>query len=618
MRLDAEGQARWLRRAALCLLLLVGVLLGAELFIWRPGYAVGDESIQMRMLLASAEGQGFLWHFLQGCLHRWVLHAWLGVLPFGMGSIHGPALVAFALELWALHGLAQRWSGRRAAWGALIVLLASASTWLRVRSLLSFEWQPLLMLAFAWAALLLKTPWQGMLLGAASALLLLDYESGVIALPFVALACAQLEPAFRRRLPWVLAGGALGALALAWCQWPLLRDYAQLRATINAGGSVGGGLLHAWGVNLLQVFSGGEPLGYLGLQAWPVLAPWAWIPVALGSLAALQRRQGSLLLWPLAVLLVTQCSHSPWGLSPQRLAAAWPAVALLGGLGLERLMDQGTRRVQVLLLCAVALGFGLELHAWFRHMALNGSSLYGRSARLQEAVDELRSPLGQGLPVLSSLYEVHYPELRWHRGLGAAPPAAAAAAVWVLLPPEFRVPAAGLPVESRFWRRSPNEQGAWAIRASGPLARRFADLDAALRPLARAPQGDLRSASDADRAWLRSGRSSDDWGWSAVLQRDLRRIWLGLPMEEAVWKIYASRAPVQPGPGTLLGKALIAGEPEQALVMLDRALALDPDYTPALEARYKALLHLGRAEEAQKARDHWRDRVAAGAWQVYD
>lgn len=619
MRLDEAAQERWLRRWALSLLVLVAALLLAETFAWRPGYAVGDESIQMRLLLRTAEGQPFQWRFLQGCLQRFSLQTWLAWIPFGMGSLHLPGLACFALELWGLWALACRWAGRRAAWGALIFILAAASTWMRVRSLLSFQWQPLLMIGLALGAVQVRQVWQAVLLGAAASLLLLDYEAGVLALPFVLWACAERESNVRSHLGWILLGAGLGTTALLAWQWDVVRAYAHLRATVNAGGAVDQGLLAAWGHNLAQLFMGGEPLGYLGVKAWPTLPPWGWIPLALGVSVAARRQRWGLLAWPLVVLLLTQCSRSPWGLSPHRLTAAWPALAILAGLGLERLLGEGSRRVQILVLCCLPLGFAGELSAWFHHMAIDGAAIYGRSARLQEAVDALSSPaLGGGLPVLSHLYELRYPELRWHRRGHPTPlPGPSTQAVWVLLPPEYRVPAESLPLESRLWRRSPNEQGAWAVKAQGPLAARFIGMDRALAPLALQQASDLRRASDEDRAWLASPAAKDDWAWSAVLQRDLDRIWLGLPMEEAQWELYASRRPIQPGPDTKLGQAIQKDEPQNALRMYARALALDPDYTPALEARYKTLVQLGRDAEAQRAREDWRDRVAAGAWQVY-
>jgi hypothetical protein len=605
------AQARWLRAWGCCLLGLVGALLLADVLHWRPGYSVGDETLQMRLLLLAHEGGPLHIRLLQGSLQRLVMQAWLGLVPFRLNVLHWPGLAAFALELLLLFRLAKRWADSRVAWGALIFVLASATTWIRARSLLSFHWVPFFLLLVAHAMLAVRSRPRAILTGLAASLLLLDYEAGVLALPFVAWACAEREPALRRQLPWLLLGFVLGAAALAVWQWPVLRAYGATRAAVNAG-AFKPGLFGAWLKNLSGLFFGAHPLAYVGVDAWPALAPWAWVPLALGAVVVVRERHWGLLAWPLAIIAITQLSLAPWGLSPHRLSAAWPALAIWAGLGLLRLLEQLDRKAWIVLLL-LPLGFLGELHAWARHMGANGPAFYGRASRLQEACDELDALSAKNqIPVLSALYELRYPELRWTRRPSPAP--AKAPSVYMLLPPDYRAAAERLPLEHKVWQESLQEQPVCAVRASGPLAARFLALDASLRPLtAELP---VEAGRREDRAWLRAGKR-DPWARDAVLARDLSRLWLGAEMDEDLMRLYAAQAEVQPQPPTLLGKYLITRDSVRAQQMLDRALALDPDYTPALEQKAKAFEAQGDSAAAV-ARATWHARVQAGAWQVYE
>ncbi|MGH7442653.1 MAG: hypothetical protein ACREKE_08285, partial [bacterium] len=60
----------WLRRALWTAILGVAVLLCMEVLVLRPGYAMGDETDQIRRLVGLADGQPLVWHWAQGCLQR--------------------------------------------------------------------------------------------------------------------------------------------------------------------------------------------------------------------------------------------------------------------------------------------------------------------------------------------------------------------------------------------------------------------------------------------------------------------------------------------------------------------------------------------------------------------
>jgi uncharacterized protein HemY len=103
-----------------------------------------------------------------------------------------------------------------------------------------------------------------------------------------------------------------------------------------------------------------------------------------------------------------------------------------------------------------------------------------------------------------------------------------------------------------------------------------------------------------------------------VLQRDLRRAWEGKGLERQQLDLLITRAPISPGPDATVGRFLIRHDPSSSLRFLERALAIDPGYSPALNDRAKALDALGRTAEAQAAREHWAESFRQGAWQIYD
>jgi hypothetical protein len=151
-----------------------------------------------------------------------------------------------------------------------------------------------------------------------------------------------------------------------------------------------------------------------------------------------------------------------------------------------------------------------------------------------------------------------------------------------------------------------------------PAARaaRFDALERELRALQASPGEAPASASERDRAWLRRG--GDAWAFAMLLERELRRAWWGVALNEEHLR-WAGRADLaSPAPLVTLGRFYRFRDPSAALQLLDRALRLDPAFSPALEERVKVLEDQGPSRALEEAREaRWR-MARAGAWQIYD
>lgn len=253
------------------------------------------------------------------------------------------------------------------------------------------------------------------------------------------------------------------------------------------------------------------------------------------------------------------------------------------------------------------LGVCLEANAFYRHMAFHGRQVYGRSALLAEAVEDSRLAQARGTSISTALMETRSTDLRFL----VSPSKGPSAETWVFLPPEFHAAAAALG-DARVYRRSNNDVPVLVLRAQGAQARRF-----------NAAEEDLRGLLDsrdpgAEQAWLQSSRPKDDWCYAAVLDRHVRRLWQGLPLDRALMQAFVARPQVTAGPLDRLGRYLIGRDPKAALQALDRALLVDPNWGPALLDRVAALRALGRDQEAQEAEALRQQRSRDGSWQVYD
>ncbi|MHC4253802.1 MAG: tetratricopeptide repeat protein, partial [Planctomycetota bacterium] len=132
----------------------------------------------------------------------------------------------------------------------------------------------------------------------------------------------------------------------------------------------------------------------------------------------------------------------------------------------------------------------------------------------------------------------------------------------------------------------------WLRVRARPTSRKAAETD---RPTRAAP--DAAEVAEAERV-LSEALAALDRGDVAAAEAALRLSIEARPTKRA--RTYL---------GTLLGAR---GEGEAALAELDRALALDPSYTEALDERARVLRSLGREEEAETARRALREARAGG------
>jgi hypothetical protein len=600
----------WLA-AALCIsLALVLGQLALEVFVLRPGYGTGDETAQIRLLVGLSQGRPFEWRWAQGSLQRIGLWLWLCLSGSGLRALHVPGLAVLALEALCLWRLARRWFSREAAHWALLADLLCAATWMRGRSILSYQWLPLELLLLALLAGKVKGRWGALLWGACGAFLLLDYEGALVALPGLFMACVWQEEGLRRRWVYALAAMAAVAAMLAGMQPQVVGDYVRLRNAVNL--DVGTAtLLAAWARNLGQLLAGGRPMPYLGVDRWPAVAAWSLPLLGFGACFAWRKGYRAILFWALSAVLLTQAATAPWGLPSQRLAAAWPALCLLAGAGGAELRRLCPRIPAAAWLALLALGCAAEANAFYRHMAYHGRQVYGRAELLDAAARDARGAQAQGAAVCTALLETRSNDVRFLVDPSGPPAGVGAQEAWVFLPPEFHAvaPSAG---QALVYRASFNDVPVLVLRARGAQALRFEAVERDLRPLL-----DADSAA-AERAWLeRPAPAGDDWAFAAVLDRHLRRLWEGLPLDQGLARLAASRPSVSPGPLSLLGR-YYAARPDLALPLFDAALRVDPLWGPALEDRVTALSAAGRTDEARAAAALRDEGLRQGAWQVYD
>jgi hypothetical protein len=579
-----------------------------EVLVLRPGYGVGDETAQVRSLVALNQGRALQWLWAQGSLQRAGLWFWLRLGPTGLRSLHAPGLAALALETLLLWRLTRRWfSVEAAAWAVLADLLCAA-TWMRTRSILSHQWLPLELLLLACLAGGVKSRRGAFLWGAAGALMMLDYEGALAALPGLVAACLWQEAGLRKRWGPAVLGLVGAAAVLAGLQPRVFNQYIHLRAAVNWGEGLAA-VFTAWSHNLGELLAGGRPMPYLGVDAWPAMAAWSLPLLGLGAWAAWKKGGRGPLLWALSAVCITQAATAPWGVPSQRLVAAWPALCMLAGLGGASLRQRFSRVPAAAWLLLLGLGLAAEANAFYRHMAFHGREVYGRAELLGVAARDARAAMVHGAAVSTALMETRSNDVRFFVG---PTPGSGRGDTWVFLPPEFRVAAASAG-RSRVYRSSANDVPVLVLVAGPGQASRFAAVESDLRPILDA------DSAGAESVWLaRPAPAGDDWAYAAVLDRHLRRLWTGLPLDRKLTTLLAARTPLTPGPLGLLGRYLVGREPAVAVSMLDEALRIDPWWAPALESRVDALQAEGKGAEARAAAALRDERLRQGAWQVYD
>jgi hypothetical protein len=342
-------------------------LIVADALWLHPGLAAFDEVDALAAAAQALAGGGIDWNLATGSLAR-AAQVLAGLLGFGpQAALRAPMWLAFVAENALLWKLARRYSQQAAA-ASLLVNLFAAVTLHRAHSVLSWSWVPALMLA-ALLALTSPRPLARAAGGILAGLLWLDYEvwiGGVVLLAVLALWQNHKDA----RGQWQGLAGLLGGLAFAvGISQRGIMEVLNFRQAQNPAA-----LSHA-GLNLIRYWTGHSGAPYLTLGPQPQFPLWALPALAVGIFTAAQRHR-DLLLWAAVGFLPLAASMA--ALEANRAILAWPALCLLGGLGLARIAAAaGNKKAAAFVLaCWVVAGGAWEYGRYFKLMQQNYHPLW--------------------------------------------------------------------------------------------------------------------------------------------------------------------------------------------------------------------------------------------------
>lgn len=471
----------------------------ADCGLWHPGFSYLDEgSGTVSKIQEWHEGRALPFELFKGSLHRG-LAAWL-TLPFGRSlwvfrAISLGALFFECLLLWRF--TAERFGQGAAAW-AVAACLASAQTFLRARSLLSFTLLPLELLLLL-SLMRREWSWKGsLLLGALAALTATDYEGAMLLMPVVALYWLA-SPRHERPRGWELfAGYALAIGLLAWASRDGLGEYFSRRLRSLPHNALNP-LRLAW-LFAQSFFGSADCIGYLGVKGRSFLPLWALPAFAAGLWVSLARHR-LLMAW-LAVGLLPAFSIAGSS-EPNRILAAWPVICMLCGAGLAWLSKRTGNLLWVLVLAG---GIFWEAAGYRASMSEAYPFWYGESAAIQNLAKKF-----EGRRLVNELGGEYSSQFRF-----LWPDAKAGAAELFVLPLEY---APGLGKDAARLR----QDGVAYLDSPAPaLAARLGAVDAELRAVRLTlPNYACRRHAEMIGAYLDSGRG-DAWTRTALLEEALR------------------------------------------------------------------------------------------------
>lgn len=409
--------------------------------VWHAGIEAWDQIAALGLAQEASEGVSLPWRFGGSRLYlealRLAIEAF-GAHPLGMRL---PNLALYSVECLLLWRIGCRLGGPRMGLGAVALNALAAFSWIRLRSLLGFVALPTELLAAIWLA---SGPgrWRGLALGAVLAVGTLGYEAWAVAIPVVGLWWWAQPSEERPPLPWVLA--AFAAL-LPWVFWGTRAsagNYAWVRLAPNLQRSAAEMLAHGW--HELWRFVSGAGREDLLLERLPALARYSLPLVLVGAVAAWHRHRRLLLWAALGLAPLGAMSHVA---EAHRAIVAWPALCLLGGLGLAWL---GARwrwpGALALLALWVGLGAALEARAYLAMQDRVDPLARGYWRRAALGAEFLAERAKQApIRVLDGLNWRAMPEWRL-----LAPSTPGADEVWAVIPPDY----APLPL--------PSDWGQWA------------------------------------------------------------------------------------------------------------------------------------------------------------
>jgi len=553
---------------------------------WHAGIEAWDQIAVLGHAQEANEGLSLPWRFGGGRLYLEALRHTLAAFGPDQLGLRLPNLLLYALECLLLWVLGCRLGGSVAGLGAVAVNAIAAFTWMRMRCLLGFVALPAELLLAVWLA---SGPgrWRGLALGALLALGLYDYEAWVVAIPAVALwwwaqpkehrPSAWLAlTAFAVILPWVLLGTRSSAANFAW---------VRLGPNLQRGPW----LIFSQGYQELWRHVSGLGREDLLLERLPAVAIFSLPLLGLGLLAA-WREQRRLLLW-LALGLAPLAAASDVA-EAQRAVVAWPALCLLGGLGLAWLHRLYPSRRETLGLAAMlAVGIATEAGAYWmmQDRVETLARSYWRRSSLGAEVLQQRAAQGP-IQVLDGLNWRGMPEWR-----ALAPSAPGASEVWAVIPPDYAPPV--LPKAWGQWTelQDPQSNGRLLLLRLDPeQVKLFAWRSQSLNAFRRsAPRFDGPGLMAAAQEALNGPLGRDPWTRRALVDARLHVALEAHSPPSVFLPALLTEKQLSVSQACIAAVALQDSDPARALQLAKQALALDPsrESTRALLTRLQAAQH---------------------------
>jgi len=598
----SEEMPAWLPWAAAGAACAAFLLVLFDAGVWHPGYAYGDERVEICKLQYLREGAPWFWQFSFGCLTRAGQWLWIRVNGVALASLHTPELAVLALEWLFLALVVRRWYGdETAAWSVLAMTL-SAQGWVWGRSLLAFQALPMEALLLAFLAGRVKGRLSALFWGLAAALIFLDYDGAFIAVPGVWLACTALDAPFRRRAFFSALGLAAGGLVLLWHGQAHLAAYAAARLGSGGAGAFDPGLLGRLRF-LWDCVVGGPALPYFGVSGWPAWPPWAWMGLLLGAWSLRRSAGFALVAWGAVAVLITQAVHSDYGLPLHRLVAAVPALAAVTGVGLAAMRRRLGRRAWLLCLL-LAAGASSEGWAWWRHQQTYAPELYDRCQSLDRVRLAYRQDLADpSVGLVTQLSGISQADARFVLDRLPVPGGPPPARVLAVVPADYAPELAGTRAKAEWFWVAKGLEPAIVVQAQGAEAARLVSIQDSLMPLVGHEMDPSPQKRERLDAWLRVEAPRDPWTRTAAVEAALdEAIHVGTVSREE-FSFLLDAKPLSAAPWMVLARWAMDPDPRAAVAYCRRAEALDPSDGEALLIEAASLRSLGdpRADEVSRA-----------------
>jgi hypothetical protein len=543
--------------------LIFSIVLAADCLRWHPGFSYFDEGLSVAYIQLRFEGRSLPFELFKGCVHRGLVFLWLTLCGKNLEAWRLFNLGVLGSECALLYALGKRWiSGRAGLWAACFNL-CTALSFLRARSLLSYVLLPLELLLLLWIMPRARRRLDSILWGGAAALLLVDYEGWIFALPVLLLAWFVSPQGARPAWKPALSAFALLAGLMVLFSWPDLQSHVLLRQRSLAQGPA------QFGSVLLQslkgFFWGGDSFGYMGVAGHSVYPLWALPALALGLISAWTRQR-----WWLAWMLLGLLPMAVIGTAadPNRLMVAWPVLCLLSGLGLARLPE----KFWPLAAAALLLGAGLEARAYAWSMQAQYPKYYSETVELMRLAWQSKRDFPKGLRLISELdYESSAPARFLWNAYGPPKKNEDQEQVLALVPWEYAVALGPVKVE-----QGPR-QSYFLFKPNLAEAQRLEGVEAELLPLhQRLPYFDLRAKRQDLMDYLSLHPKLDPWLRSAVVESALGQSFMIGEVPPALLQIMLKEKLASASAYEWLAFKASAADPRFTRYLCERALHQDP------------------------------------------